>query len=284
MKRAFTLIELLVVIAIIAILAAILFPVFAQAKAAAKKTQALSNVKQITLGSIMYSDDHDDTYALGCGYCWWYPSDGGWSWDTQPYIKNLPILKDPSDTIGTALYQTWMAQSTAEISFASNGVIMWTGTQNENVGISGMVQGQEINGVTTRCGVGNNWGGSYGQSVVKEGDVNQVAATIAFSSRYGGEDVWGGGDILTNNTSWDSDSGAQAMPDGTRAANTPYTITANGKTTLINADQRNGAVGAAVSNQGIFSFVDGHAKTMNPAATNPNNNARPDLNMWNRKR
>jgi len=60
MKKAFTLIELLVVIAIIAILAAILFPVFAQAKAAAKKASALSNAKQIDLAQIMYSNDYDD--------------------------------------------------------------------------------------------------------------------------------------------------------------------------------------------------------------------------------
>jgi prepilin-type N-terminal cleavage/methylation domain-containing protein/prepilin-type processing-associated H-X9-DG protein len=59
-SRAFTLIELLVVIAIIAILAAILFPVFAQAKAAAKKTVDLSNVKQLMLGALIYGNDYDD--------------------------------------------------------------------------------------------------------------------------------------------------------------------------------------------------------------------------------
>jgi prepilin-type N-terminal cleavage/methylation domain-containing protein len=62
MKKAFTLIELLVVIAIIAILAAILFPVFAQAKMAAKKAATISNQKQISLGIMMYSGDYDDIY------------------------------------------------------------------------------------------------------------------------------------------------------------------------------------------------------------------------------
>jgi prepilin-type N-terminal cleavage/methylation domain-containing protein len=60
-RRAFTLIELLVVIAIIAILAAILFPVFAQAKDAAKQTSCLSNTKQVNLAALMYANDYDDT-------------------------------------------------------------------------------------------------------------------------------------------------------------------------------------------------------------------------------
>ena len=64
MKRAFTLIELLVVIAIIAILAAILFPVFAQAKAAAKASVSLSNTKQIGTGQQIYLADYDDTYTI----------------------------------------------------------------------------------------------------------------------------------------------------------------------------------------------------------------------------
>src|SRR5579862_6058514 len=61
MKKAFTLIELLVVIAIIAILAAILFPVFASAKMAAKKTVDISNMKQIALAVLIYDNDYDDT-------------------------------------------------------------------------------------------------------------------------------------------------------------------------------------------------------------------------------
>lgn len=94
MKRAFTLIELLVVIAIIAILAAILFPVFAQAKMAAKKTADLANVKQLMLGVEMYGADVDDTYP----FCWgwngeWLP----WHQQVNPYIKNVQIWKSPVD-------------------------------------------------------------------------------------------------------------------------------------------------------------------------------------------
>lgn len=72
-NQGFTLIELLVVIAIIAILAAILFPVFAQAKVAAQKTSDLSNIKQINTGVMIYMSDYDDTYPRG--YYFGVPSD-----------------------------------------------------------------------------------------------------------------------------------------------------------------------------------------------------------------
>ena len=101
-SRAFTLIELLVVIAIIAILAAILFPVFAQAKLSAKKTAVLSNTKQIGLGLIMYANDSDDVYAKA-------DYDFNWSaWPLQtwsstsiigPYLKNYDLFNSPVDTI-----------------------------------------------------------------------------------------------------------------------------------------------------------------------------------------
>ena len=98
MKRAFTLIELLVVIAIIAILAAILFPVFSQAKAAAKKTVDLSNQKQIITAIMLYVGDYDDTTCrthhdleppetINDLYTWFQP--------LQPYIKNKDVFHDP---------------------------------------------------------------------------------------------------------------------------------------------------------------------------------------------
>ncbi|MGV3618100.1 MAG: DUF1559 domain-containing protein [Fimbriimonas sp.] len=86
LKKGFTLIELLVVIAIIAILAAILFPVFAQAKEAAKKTSCLSNQKQIGLGLLMYCGDYDDVFTqseTGSGQ-----NHITWTTTTMPYIKS----------------------------------------------------------------------------------------------------------------------------------------------------------------------------------------------------
>lgn len=96
--RAFTLIELLVVIAIIAILAAILFPVFAQAKVAAKKSASVSNLKQIGLAHFMYMGDYDDTFVTSWAKGWV----GDWSFFVQPYMKNTQILLEPQRTINPA--------------------------------------------------------------------------------------------------------------------------------------------------------------------------------------
>ena len=94
-RKGFTLIELLVVIAIIAILAAILFPVFARAREKARQTGCLNNVKQLQLGILMYIQDYDETFPLalnsestGTAYRWYNLID--------PYIKNKQIWVCPS--------------------------------------------------------------------------------------------------------------------------------------------------------------------------------------------
>lgn len=115
-NRAFTLIELLVVIAIIAILAAILFPVFAQAKLAAKKTVALSNAKNTALALQLYSNDFDDSiikayFGAPAGCAWgsitpdnWYT----WRVGIQPYAKNIEMLGDSTNQFSTKAY--WQNQ------------------------------------------------------------------------------------------------------------------------------------------------------------------------------
>lgn len=94
-KRGFTLIELLVVIAIIAILAAILFPVFARAREKARQTSCLSNLKQLGMATEMYCQDYDDTFSMSIylagtqAYTMYHVH--------MPYMKNVQIFQCPSE-------------------------------------------------------------------------------------------------------------------------------------------------------------------------------------------
>jgi prepilin-type N-terminal cleavage/methylation domain-containing protein/prepilin-type processing-associated H-X9-DG protein len=144
MRKGFTLIELLVVIAIIAILAAILFPVFARARAKAQAATCLSNVKQLTLASIMYASDYDEklpiteytigTYNYGIfgrfdnsivpGYIndTTAPNDPTYA-EIMPYMKNSQIFVCPADS-----------KPARKLSYSANGwLTSWTTSQITNV-------------------------------------------------------------------------------------------------------------------------------------------------------
>lgn len=140
-RRGFTLIELLVVIAVIAILAAILFPVFAQAREKARSITCISNLKQLGSATMMYVQDFDETFPMAFGYG---INQGGWTsgftrpvppdtfadadvWRcsysnaVQPYIKNYGVYTCPSSTVQNGGYAA--LNPVVKVSYSYNGLL-----------------------------------------------------------------------------------------------------------------------------------------------------------------
>ena len=225
MRKAFTLIELLVVIAIIAILAAILFPVFAQAKAAAKKVQGLSNVKQLLTASHMYIADYDDTYGIATPL---FPASINWAWDrfiplsglivpatppatanaintffynaVQPYTKNTALYTDPMFNPRSPLPAGVFTQ--AAITTIPRGATPVTYTYN------GLLQGMNASQITNPTGLIVWWPGQGKRSLLGAGYASpQLICTVGTSgcnyvpARAGCGAVNGSTSFYTTNTS-----------------------------------------------------------------------------------
>lgn len=117
-RRGFTLIELLVVIAIIAILAAILFPVFASAREKARQTACLSNEKQLGLAIVQYTQDYDE--VVPCGGDDYHCNGGGWAQQIYPYVKSTKVYLCPDDT-GPVIAVVSYGYNSNVVSSASGG-------------------------------------------------------------------------------------------------------------------------------------------------------------------
>jgi len=275
--RGFTLIELLVVIAIIAILAAILFPVFAQAKNAAKKTQALSNVKQLGLSVHMYLADSDDVFPYGISTAGW-AGEELWTQKLQPYVKSIGIYGSPSDSKAlrprSDPAESWMGVG---ISMAVNGLYdKWCCAPDWNHGF--LLLGPI--GIVGETGWLDKGKGANPASAM-----NRPADTILMAQKDHDEastvpDFWGSPGV-GNMSNFSPGSlfmfpaggsdpfwGSIFIPVGTRA------------TTEVYPKGRRGSVSTKFMNQAVFVYVDGHAGARKPESTNPDPNNQPDKNLW----
>lgn len=136
-KHGFTLIELLVVIAIIAILAAILFPVFARARENARRSSCASNMKQIGLGIMQYTQDYDERLPFRCNPA----SNISWRTFIMPYVKSTQVFACPSNPHKTQNPTSDSAVPAGEkpfISYAANANIIPNGSETTTTSLSGV--------------------------------------------------------------------------------------------------------------------------------------------------
>ena len=254
-KRGFTLIELLVVIAIIAILAAILFPVFAQAREKARGISCVSNEKQMGAAIMMYTQDYDESFPMGMDGNW----HNSWAVTTQPYIKNYGVYRCPDDTLKTQAQPWLVGWSGVAMSYGCNGLI------------NSSAAGNVVKGIFTP--MDQSWLG-HSQTLAA---VNKVAETVMVTDKHNADAAMNG-TADGNNTDWYGncfvgvnwwDWGAPGeIPDATRNATAAFP---NGP---------NGAVSAHHTDLANFLMADGHAKALRPSTTNPDPIKRPQDNMW----
>jgi prepilin-type N-terminal cleavage/methylation domain-containing protein/prepilin-type processing-associated H-X9-DG protein len=142
LRKGFTLIELLIVIAIIALLAAILFPVFSRARENARRASCQSNLKQIGLGIMQYTQDYDEKMPYHQIFNPPVPQEVPWQFSIQPYVKSVQLFKCPSN-VGPPTPYVYGSNQTANgvpairISYVANGGEL-VGDSTSGVGMGGL--------------------------------------------------------------------------------------------------------------------------------------------------
>lgn len=289
-NRAFTLIELLVVIAIIAILAAILFPVFAQAKAAAKDSSNLSNTKQLGLAALMYCGDYDDSFPLIQRHEPSYTATYGvatWQTECQPYIKSWDIMFHPKNVRGSAAFKTWQQMlnygavpRSANMNLTPMGPRDYTQSDTSLGSFSRRVCNSQPCRYTGLFGIGcenGNCSGSLGYPAastsnastpsLSQTSVDQVASTI-MASEGGMWDLWMGyglDGILTYGVQWlPAEFNVQglgtAVMSGPHGRKAPKPQSPDGACTPNSCD---GMAFGIVNGINTSVYADGHAKASN---------------------
>jgi prepilin-type N-terminal cleavage/methylation domain-containing protein/prepilin-type processing-associated H-X9-DG protein len=312
-KKGFTLIELLVVIAIIAILAAILFPVFANARDKARQISDLSNLKQVALGIVMYTNDYDDTYPIG------EVLDGGWgvyggandntSWllGAAPYISgsDVHVFYGPNDTgAGTASSynagswtDNWGKKQSIGVNALDSYYYDGTNYSGLRVGIFGAVNDAWPtttglhNSLTCKMSEVTQSGSTVLLSDLQSSDVAKYATSstvgCSFVAGIGNPTGLASVSLIGQNAEW----AAFINPVYYGIAQTGVSSDAwDGRWMIPNPARiatnaypygPNGIVSAPFSSKTLanFAFTDGHAKAMKPVATNPDGQLDAN-NLW----
>ena len=166
----FTLIELLVVIAIIAILAAILFPVFARARENARRSSCQSNLKQIGLGVLQYVQDYDERYPLAVVHGGGFSLPFGWADAVQPYLKSTQIYQCPSEPNGPTDDPLSPTAGLGYTDYWYNALLSWNGDStaagmryNSSVSLSALPYAS----LTIMNGDGASTGGNPGAALYR---------------------------------------------------------------------------------------------------------------------
>jgi prepilin-type N-terminal cleavage/methylation domain-containing protein len=275
-NRAFTLIELLVVIAIIAILAAILFPVFAQAKAAAKRTTSLSNQKQTALAAIMYAGDVDDTMVAAAAWGATGVNDGAyvyfggrgyhpWSDLVQPYVKSVNLLVDPQAPGEPSVPTGFKADASKVLGpeYGINPYLIQQATFPINTNFDGKLTPKSLTSISRPADIV--------MFTQKYSDTELNPSVVPANNQFYGYYWYGAGTFFITVSTDPPD--CQAPGNGYYCAggwNLNGFYGGPGSTNYLNGVQSAGAWTGGGSLRGqqlmVVSFTDGHAKSMAPSA------------------
>ena len=261
-QKGFTLIELLVVIAIIAILAAILFPVFQKVRENARRTACLSNEKQIGIAVIQYSQDYDEYLIAGTNG---YGGASGWAGQLYPYVKSTGAFKCPDDS-------TAVPSGTAPSSYALNSNFSFyvdSGPTNTNcAGVHGAYTLSQLNGPAKTVMIFETAGsGNYDVSTENHHNFETPPGTI---ENCGGSPAgnatgnqYGGGPLNGYSINGPLTLATGDMP-GARAL-----------VATLNGGSGTAALGKVIGRHtgANYMFADGHAKYLRPEQVSSGGNA-----------
>jgi len=262
--KGFTLIELLVVIAIIAILAAILFPVFAQVREKARQTSCSSNLKQLGLAVMQYVQDNDETFPIG--FTDWVGTAPTWPVEISPYVKTYKIFQCPDDSLSKNV-NTWKG---TPISYVANGASKYDTSVSHWRYMGVFTPMKDADGDWNNPKVTGPEDYAYDTAPRTIASIGRPTDTIMLGEMHNQDGNLS--NSTENMSAWQFNTLTdffqyESIPNGTR----PAAAYPNGPNGEISAPHG----GKTMAN---FLFTDGHVKSMRPSLTNPGNDA--DKNMW----